>query len=87
MSAADGMFSAPIAASCAWTARSRAPNAREIAELTIGFSSRSWASLPIASSLERASLSRRPSLSVIEISLSMGVLRLDLRLQVTLCGR
>ncbi len=72
MSAADGMFSAPIAASWACTAFSRAPKAREIAELTIEFSSRSCASLPIASSLERASLSRMPSLSVIEISLSMG---------------
>ena len=54
MSAADGMLSAPIAASCAWTARSRASNARVIAPLTSGFSSRSWASLPSASSLWRA---------------------------------
>jgi uridine phosphorylase len=63
MSAAEGMLSAPIAASCAWTARSRASNAREIAPLTNWFSSRSWAILPSASSLWRASLSRRPSLS------------------------
>ena len=66
MSAADGMLSAPIAASWAWTARSRASKAREIAPLTSGFSSRSWASLPSASSLERASLSR--TLSVMESS-------------------
>ena len=67
MSAAEGMFSAPIAASWACTARSRASKAREIALLTNWFSSRSWAILPSASSLERASLSRRPSLSFMQI--------------------
>ena len=41
MSAADGMFSAPIATSCAWAAFSRASNARPIAPVSSGFSSRS----------------------------------------------
>ena len=53
MSAADGRFSAPIAASCADAAFSRAENALVIALLTSGFSSRSDASLPSASSLWR----------------------------------
>ena len=53
MSAADGRLSAPIAASCALTAFSRAENARVIALLISGFSSRSEASLPSASSLWR----------------------------------
>ena len=46
MSAADGMFRAPSATSWACAAFSRASKAREMAPLTSGFSSRSWASLP-----------------------------------------
>ena len=64
MSAAEGMFSAPKATSWAWAARSRASKAREIAPFTSGFSRRSWASLPSASSPDLASRSRRPSFGV-----------------------
>ena len=59
MSAADGRFSAPIAASCADAAFSRAENALVIALLTSWFSSSSDASLPSASSLWRETRSRR----------------------------
>ena len=57
-----GRFSAPIAASWARTARSRVSNAADSAPLTTGFSSSSWASLPIASSLWRVTRSRKPCL-------------------------
>ena len=60
-SAAEGRLRAPIATSCAWAAFSRASNARVSAPLTSGFSRRSWASLPRASSPERAMRRRRPS--------------------------
>ena len=50
MSAAEGRFSAPIAASCAWTAFSRASKARAIAALMTGFEISSSAILPSASS-------------------------------------
>ena len=60
-SAADGMFSALNATSCAWTAFSRASKAREIAPLTSGFSRRSWASLPRVSSLRPGAAGAGPS--------------------------
>ena len=50
MSAADGMLSAPIAASCAWTAFSRASKAPVSARLTTGLAISSSAILPSASS-------------------------------------
>ena len=50
MSAADGMFSAPKATSWAAAAFSRASKARAMAPLTKGFSSRSCAKRPRASS-------------------------------------
>ena len=53
MSAADGMFSAPIAASWGWTAFLRASNARVKAEFTIGFPISSSAIRPRASSPPR----------------------------------
>ena len=63
-SAAEGRLSALIAVSCAAVAFSRASKARESAPVTIGFSSRSCASLPRASSPDRASRSRRLALPV-----------------------
>jgi hypothetical protein len=57
-------LSALIAVSCAAEAFSRASNALAIAPVTSGFSRRSWASLPRASSPDRVSRSRRFSLPV-----------------------
>ena len=59
MSAADGMFSAPIATSCACAAFSRASNARPIAPVSSGFSSRSDSALPRRSSVVPLKRSRR----------------------------
>ena len=59
MSAAEGMFRAPIATSCAWAAFSRASNARPIAPVSRGFSSRSDSALPSRSSVEPLKRSRR----------------------------
>ena len=56
-----------MAASCACVARSRASNARAIAPDTSGFSSRSWASLPSASSPCLARRSRRLALPLSSI--------------------
>ena len=64
MSAAEGRFSAPIATSCAWAAFFCASSARVIAPLSSGFSSRSWASLPIVSSPWRVMRSFSPSCEV-----------------------
>ena len=61
MSEADGMFNAPKATSWACAAFSRASKARAMAPLMSGFSSRSWASRPRASSPDRVRRSRRPS--------------------------
>ena len=57
MSAAEGRLSAPMAASCAWTAFSRASKARAIAAFTTGFEISSSAILPSASSPWRESRS------------------------------
>ena len=59
MSAADGRLSAPIAASCAWTAFSRASKARAIAALMTGLEISSSAILPSASSPWRESRSTK----------------------------
>ena len=61
MSAADGMPSAPMAASCACAALSRASNARASAALTTGFATSSSATLPRASSPCRDRRSFSPS--------------------------
>ncbi len=59
MSAAEGMFSAPIATSCAWAAFSRASNARPIAPVNSGFSSSSESALPRRPRCCRSRRSRR----------------------------
>ena len=59
MSAAEGMLSAPIATSCAWAAFSRASNARPIAPVSSGFSSRSESAFPSRSSVLPPRRSRR----------------------------
>ncbi len=59
MSAADGMLSAVIAISCAWTASSRASKAHVTAPVNSGFSSRSDSALPSRSSPDPARRSRR----------------------------
>ena len=59
-SAADGMFSAPIAASWAATAVSRASKARAMAACTTGFATISSATLPSASSPWRERRSTNP---------------------------
>ena len=61
MSAAEGIPSAPIAASCAWTAFSRASKARASAALITGFATSSSATLPRASSPWRERRSFSPS--------------------------
>jgi hypothetical protein len=59
MSAAEGRLRAPMAATCAWTAFSRASNARAIAALSTGFEISSSTILPSASSPCRESRSTK----------------------------
>ena len=59
--AAEGRLRNSIATSCACAALPRASSAAASAELTHGFSSRSWAIRPIASSPRAPKRSRRPS--------------------------
>src|SRR5438128_10393812 len=74
MSPAEGMLSAPMATSCACDAFSRASNARPIAAVSSGFSSRSDSARPRRSSVVPLSLSRR----LLATLLPSGILVLSL---------